>query len=76
MSDYTRKERTEYLKAKSRNKTGFLGVKKVGLRFEAYIRNPVGKKIYCGSGKTAEEAAMRYDKKTVEFYGTGAVTNF
>jgi len=61
------------------NKTGFIGVtwKPREKRFVARIRVPGRKeKVHCGIGKTAEEAAMKYDAKARELFGEDAVTNF
>lgn len=59
------------------NKTGFLGVKKKRSGYEAYIRvRGRFKKVYCGHGKTAEEAAMKYDEMAIRLFGSDAVTNF
>lgn len=77
----SRRQKTKFLRDECRNKTGFLGVKhnpRTG-RFEAYIRDwkgSQGAKVYCGSGKTAEDAARAYDRKAVELYGKRAVVNF
>ena len=73
-----KRDRTEYLRDTCRNATGFLGVKHRRDRndFVAYIRDPNGRKVYAGCGKTAEDAARAYDRKAHEFYGPGAVLNF
>lgn len=75
------RRKTEFLRDTAANKTGFLGVKwsERHQRFEAYIRdhrNGEGRKVYCGSAKTAEEAARAYDRKARELYGVRAVLNF
>lgn len=58
------------------NKTRYLGVKRAGKeRFYAYIRNG-SRKVYCGTGKTAREAALRYDAKARKLFGEKAITNF
>lgn len=68
---------TEFHRVNGTNKTGFVGVKQRGGRFEANIRVHGRKsKLYCGSAKTAEEAARLYDAKARELYGAEAVTNF
>jgi len=77
--DTTPRERTEYRKNCGTNKTGFIGVKYVARKkiYQAYIRVPWRKnKIYCGQGKTAEDAAKKYDAKALELFGPDAVTNF
>lgn len=61
------------------NKTGFMGVtfKKRDRMYQARIRVPgLKEKVYCGSSKSAEEAARMYDKKAIELFGDSAVTNF
>lgn len=70
---------TAFHRDRCTNKTGFLGVKfsKRDGCFMAYIRVHGRKeKVYCGRGKTAEEAARKYDAKARELYGESAVTNF
>ena len=59
------------------NRTGFLGVRQVGRRFYASIRDTrIGKKVYLGSYATPGEAALAYDARARALYGHGAVTNF
>jgi hypothetical protein len=75
------RQKAEFLRDEGRNKTGFLGVKWVERynHFQAYIRDhkrAAGAKVYCGSARTAEEAARLYDAKAREIYGRSAVTNF
>lgn len=70
----TPKEKTEWNRVNGKNKNGYLGVKAV--RFESHINDPSGKKVYCGSGRTAEIAARKYDIKAREMYGDDAVLNF
>jgi hypothetical protein len=70
---------TAFHRDKKSNKTGFLGVKyhQKDKCFLAYIRVHGRKeKVYCGRGKTPEEAARKYDAKAIELYGDGAVLNF
>ena len=70
---------TTFHRDRKTNKTGFLGVKfsRRDQCFFAYIRIHSRKeKVYCGCGKTAEEAARKYDAKALELYGDGAVLNF
>lgn len=79
MSDNYHQICTQYHKDNKTNKTGFLGVKYVKRYnlYAAYIRvHDMKNKLYCGYGKTAEEAARKYDQKAVELYGITAVTNF
>lgn len=72
------KDKTQWHKDSGTNKTGFLGVKysKRNKCYEAYIRHPERGKVYCGMGKTPDEAAKKYDEKAREFFGADAVTNF
>lgn len=75
------RRKTEFLRDTGANRTGFLGVKWIERhqRFYAFIRDHrtgQGRKVYCGSGKTAEEAARAYDRKARELYGDKAVLNF
>lgn len=75
------RRKTEFLRDTGANKTGFLGVKWIERhqRFYAFIRdhrNRNGAKVYCGTGKTAEDAARAYDRKARELYGSQAVLNF
>lgn len=77
----TKRQKAVFLRDTHRNKTGFIGVKWVERtqRFQAYIRDHKragGEKVYCGSAKTAEEAARLYDAKAREIYGRSAVLNF
>ena len=72
------KDKTQFHKDHGTNKTGFLGVKrnKRDNCYEAYIRHPERGKVYCGRGKTPEDAAKKYDMKAIDFFGAEAVTNF
>ena len=76
------KTTSQFHKDRMTNKTGFIGVTFVKPKgksaiFRAYIRIHGRKnKLYCGSGKTAEEAARKYDAKAREIYGPSAVVNF
>ena len=77
----TKRQKAVFLRDTHRNKTGFIGVKWVERtqRFQAYIRDHKradGAKVYCGSAKTAEEAARLYDTKARAIYGRSAVLNF
>lgn len=76
----TGQQKARFLRDTGANKTGFLGVKWIERlqRYYAYIRDKSqgGRKVYAGSGKTAEEAARAYDRKARELYGAGAVVNF
>lgn len=79
MSNFLPVDKAKFHKENQTNKTGFIGVtfKKLHNSFYAYIRGPGRKnKIYCGCGKTAEEAARKYDIKAIELFGKEAVTNF
>lgn len=78
MGPEDRRAKAEFLRDTRRNKTGFLGVKALTHRktFAAYIRNREGRKVYCGAGKTAEQAARAYDRMASEIYGELAVLNF
>lgn len=75
-----KRAKTAFIRDAGRNATGFLGVRKHRQRdcFEAYIRDTTkgGRKVYCGCGKTAEDAARAYDRKARELYGPSAVVNF
>ncbi|NTU68943.1 MAG: hypothetical protein HGB02_08700 [Chlorobiaceae bacterium] len=76
---FTPKEKAVFHRDNKTNKTGFLGVKhnKRSDRYDAFIRVPGRKeKVYCGGGKTAEDAARKYDRKAVEMFGVDAVVNF
>jgi hypothetical protein len=78
-AERTPEERTRWHRDQHTNKTGFLGVtwKERDRRFVARIRVPGrADKIYCGVGRTAAEAARRYDAKARELFGDRAVTNF
>lgn len=70
---------TQWHKENKTNITGFIGVtyrRKRGV-FEARIRVHGRKeKLYIGSAPTAQEAAVLYDTKARELYGSGAVLNF
>jgi hypothetical protein len=77
--ELTPEERTRWHRDQHTNKTGFLGVtwRKRERRFVARIRVPgTAKKIHCGMGKTAAEAARLYDAKARQLFGDRAVTNF
>ena len=78
-AELTPEERTRWHRDHHTNKTGFLGVawKQRERRFVAHIRAPGrANKVYCGCGKTAAEAARRYDAKARVLFGDRAVTNF
>jgi hypothetical protein len=78
-AERTPEERTRWHRDQHTNKTGFLGVtwKERDRRFVARIRVPGrADKIHCGVGRTAVEAARRYDAKARELFGARAVTNF
>lgn len=77
MKTLTPRDKTEFHKREQTNKWGYLGVKfnKKSNRFQAYIRRD-GRKVYCGQSTTPEGAALLYDTKAIEFFGTDAVTNF
>jgi len=77
--ELTPEARTRWHRDHHTNKTGFLGVawKEREHRFVASIRAPGrANKVYCGCGRTAAEAARRYDAKARELFGDRAVTNF
>lgn len=83
MNDYQRTftpyEVTKFHRDNATNKTGFLGVRwnKRNNCFQAFIRVPGRtEKVYCGSGRTPAEAALKYDRKARELFGPTAVTNF
>lgn len=75
------RRKTEFLRDTAANKTSFLGVtyRPGDDRYVARIRDHKtrgGAKVYCGSARTAEEAARAYDRKARELYGVRAVLNF
>ena len=57
------------------NKTGFKGVSIEGTKYKAQIQKD-GKGITIGRFNTAKEAAIAYDEKALEVFGTFAFTNF
>lgn len=57
-----------------KNQSGYRGVRTGNGRFIARIRHG-GTEYYIGRYDTAEEAALAYDRKAVELYGTDANLN-
>jgi hypothetical protein len=63
---------TRFLRDSRANKTGFLGVSyraRDDLFYANIIDHSLGRRVYCGSSKTAEGAARLYDLKSIELYG-------
>lgn len=60
---------------RANNTTGYIGVKLHRNRYEAYI-DFKGKRYFCGSFLTPEEAARARDKKAKELAGDFAKLNF
>lgn len=61
-----------------KNKTGFKGVQGHGIKFKYGFSSAISYKnqrIYIGLFKTNWEAAEAYDKKAIELFGEGALTN-
>jgi tRNA splicing ligase len=59
---------------KSYNKTGFTGVYPENKKYRAII-SVHGKTVHIGMFPTAEEAALAYNKKSIEIYGERAKIN-
>jgi hypothetical protein len=61
------------------NTSGYRGVSikrgKRGVRYQAYIKFNY-QHIYLGYHNTAEDAARAYDKAALQYFGSGANTNF
>jgi hypothetical protein len=68
---------SEYCKKtyKKKRQGGFLGVVKVGRRWESYIKYK-GKKISIGLFPTPLQAAFAYDEKIISLFGKSANINF
>lgn len=70
-----RKSGTWKRKDRVNETTGYRGVYKTLPRYVALVVDR-GTRYFVGSFKTAEEAALAYDKKVTELYGDNAVLNF
>ena len=64
-------------KIKSNNTSGYRGVSfaKLNKKWRPYL-SINKKRIYFGLYLTAKDAAIAYDKKAVEYYGSNAILNF
>lgn len=77
LRDVSRSENNSNHNRRVDNSTGFRGVSysQRDKTFHAYI-NKNGARTNIGYFKTAEEAALAYDSKAIEFYGECAYQNF
>lgn len=57
------------------NTVGYRGVTRVGTKFRAYI-HLAGKQKHLGTFRKAEDAARRYDREAIKYFGEKALTNF
>ena len=70
----TRSQQSANCKHKSK-RSNYRGLMPCGKRWSAYVRHK-GKAAYLGTYDTQEEAALAYDKKAREIWGSFAIVNF